>query len=50
MGNLFYRGATPKEIESMGWASINYWGKWVDMMNKVDKKNFDAITSGVPHA
>lgn len=46
MGNLFYRGATPTEIESMGWTSIMYWGKWAELMNKADKKNMEAMNGG----
>lgn len=38
MGNLFYRGATPTEIESMGWASIMYWGRWAEIMAKEEKR------------
>ena len=36
MGNLFFRGATPREIESMGFRSIMYWNKWAELMSKAE--------------
>jgi len=38
MGNLFYRGATPTEIESMTFTRLRYWNSWHQLMVDVEKK------------
>lgn len=37
MGNLFYRGASPTELESMSWKQLRYWNGWHVVMNNADK-------------
>ena len=38
MGNLFARGATPKEIEDMAFNQIRYWNRWAELINKRDEE------------
>ncbi len=37
MGNLFYRGVAPGEIESMTYNRIRYWNKWHELMSKAEE-------------
>lgn len=37
MGALFYRGATPTEIEAMSWQRMRYWYSWHRVMVKAEK-------------
>lgn len=36
MGNLFFRGATPAEIESMSFEQMRYWNGWHEIMEKAE--------------
>jgi hypothetical protein len=38
MGNLFYRGATPMEIESMTFSQLRYWNRWHEVIAKADRE------------
>jgi hypothetical protein len=35
MGNLFFRGATPSELEAMSFERMRYWNRWHELMVKV---------------
>jgi hypothetical protein len=37
MGALFYRGASPTEIESMSWERIRYWYRWHLVLAKTER-------------
>jgi hypothetical protein len=37
MGNLFYRGAIPSEIEGMSFGSIHYWNDWHNLMRRAEE-------------
>ena len=36
MGALFFRGATPSEIEAMGFRRLAYWYEWHKVMEKAE--------------
>ncbi len=38
MGNLFFRGASPTELEGMSWARLRYWNHWHEAMTQAEKK------------
>jgi hypothetical protein len=37
MGNLFFRGAHPLEIESMYFHQLSYWNGWHEAMERAEK-------------
>jgi len=37
MGNIFFRGGSPSEIETMGYRSLKYWSGWHDIYNAAEK-------------
>jgi hypothetical protein len=37
MGNLFYRGVSPSEIEAMPFWKMKYWNQWHEIMQKADE-------------
>ena len=37
MGNIFFRGGNPVEIEAMGYRSLKYWSDWHDMYVRAEK-------------
>ncbi len=37
MGNLFYRGARPLEIESMSFSRLAYWNGWHEAMTRAER-------------
>ncbi len=37
MGNLFYRGAAPSELEGMSFERLRYWDRWHQVMAKAEK-------------
>jgi hypothetical protein len=41
MGNLFSRGASPAEIESMNYRQLKYWNEWHEIMYEAEKKEYD---------
>lgn len=47
LGDLFFRGATPCEIEGMSFSSLSFWGSWADTMRRQDAKKPDD-KSGTP--
>ena len=36
MGNLFFRGVSPGEIENMTYSRIKYWNRWHELMSKAE--------------
>jgi len=36
MGNLFYRGASPDEIEGMSFSRLKYWNNWHEVMAQAE--------------
>jgi len=38
MGNLFFRRATPTELEAMTWSQLRYWNDWHDLMVEAEEK------------
>jgi hypothetical protein len=43
MGNLFYRGVQPSEIENMPFWKMKYWNKWHEAMAETDRKAAEAM-------
>lgn len=41
MGNLFFRGASISEIESMPYHRMKYWAGWCEQMRKAEKAVID---------
>lgn len=41
MGNLFYRGVAPDEIENMTYQRIRYWNRWHELMSETEKPSKD---------
>ena len=39
MGNLFYRGAAPSELEAMSYERLKYWNHWHTAMETAEKKS-----------
>lgn len=37
LGDLFYRGSSPTEIESMSYRQLKYWHDWCVLMNQAEK-------------
>ena len=37
MGNLFYRGVSPDEIEEMTYKHMKYWNGWHEVFVKAEK-------------
>ena len=38
LGNLFYRGVSPTELESMAYHRLKYWDEWHRVMADAEKK------------
>jgi len=36
MGNLFFRGVNPEEIENMTYRRMKYWNRWHEIMAKAE--------------
>lgn len=43
MGALFFRGASPEEIERMGYARMRYWARWAISMRDAEKAKADEL-------
>jgi len=41
MGNLFFRGVTPDEIENMTYRRMKYWNRWHEIMTEAERKAMD---------
>ena len=37
LGNLFFRGVNPQEIESMPFHRLKYWSSWCEKMTQAEK-------------
>jgi len=46
MGNLFYRGVAPFEIEGMGFKQMQYWDGWHKVMAKEEKDAAERLRKG----
>ena len=46
MGPLFFRGASPLEIESMSFGQIRYWHGWHEAMKRAEAKALAAPPKG----
>jgi hypothetical protein len=38
MGDLFFRGASPSEIEAMGFRRMKYWHTWAKAMAEQERQ------------
>ena len=38
MGDLFYHGTQPTEIERMRFSSMSFWSSWVDTIRRQGRK------------
>lgn len=38
MGDLFYRGANPTEIEAMDYRRLRYWHGWARLMADAERR------------
>ena len=41
LGDLFFRGSTPSEIESMPYHRLKYWASWCDKMTQAEKNSIN---------
>ncbi len=39
LGDLFFRGSTPSEIESMPYHRLKYWAGWCNKMTQAEKNS-----------
>lgn len=46
MGNLFYRGVQPSEIEAMTYTRMEYWNSWHEIMIKAEEKHAQKLKGG----
>lgn len=45
LGDLFFRGSTPSEIEAMPWHRLKYWGGWCEKMTQAEIKAYESAKS-----
>jgi len=38
MGNLFYRGVSPSELEGMTFARLVYWNSWHELIAEKERE------------
>lgn len=43
LGDLFFRGVTPQEIEAMPFYRLKYWSGWCDKMTQAEKKAVEKL-------
>lgn len=41
LGELFFRGSTPSEIESMPYHRLKYWAGWCEKMTQAEKNSIE---------
>lgn len=39
IGNIFFRGASPTEINEMTFTELKYWGGWHRVMTEEEKRS-----------
>lgn len=45
IGNVFFRGASPAEINVMTYHELKYWNDWHELMTEAEKRSVDDAKS-----